>query len=95
MIISFRLNKNNDNDLINELKKYENNNLSQLIRGILRNTLLGRDSRIDDIDMFEVDEIDVNTNVNVHTHTILENRNKLDDISSNSNKSKLKWNFPS
>ena len=40
MMISFRLNKKSDNELILLLSKYENNNMSEFIRNTLRNNLL-------------------------------------------------------
>jgi len=40
MMISFRLNKKIDNELILLLSKYENNNMSEFIRSALRNNLL-------------------------------------------------------
>ena len=40
MMISFRLNRKSDNELILLLSKYENNNMSEFIRSALRNNLL-------------------------------------------------------
>ena len=40
MMISFRLNRKSDNELILLLSKYENNNMSEFIRNALRNNLL-------------------------------------------------------
>ena len=94
MMISFRLNKKNDNELILLLSKYENNNMSEFIRGILRDSLLTSKSIGND----DVEDPFVTAS---NTGNVVEIRqvNKKTEINNTSNinskKESIKWNFPS
>jgi len=97
MMISFRLNRKNDNELISLLSKYENNNMSEFIRNVLRNSLLTSKSiSSDDIEdpfstasntdnVVEIRQVNKNTGIN-NTSNANNNCNKKESI---------KWNFPS
>jgi len=88
MMISFRLNKRNDNELISLLSKHENNNMSEFIRGVLRDSLLTSKNIIDVEDPFATAS---------NTDNVVEIRqvNKKTDINNTNNKSRvIKWNNP-
>ena len=88
MMISFRLNKRNDNELISLLSKYENNNMSEFIRGVLRDSLLTSKNIIDVEDPFATAS---------STDNVVEIRqvNKKTEINNVGNKSRvIKWNNP-
>jgi len=90
MMISFRLNKRNDNELILLLSKYENNNMSEFIRGVLRNSLLTSKS----ISSVNVEDPFANAS---NTDNVVEIRqvNKKTEINNVDNKSRvIKWNNP-
>ena len=100
MMISFRLNRKSDNELILLLSKYENNNMSEFIRGVLRGSLLVSKSisSVNVEDPFANASNTDNDNINVEVRQI----NRKTDInnSNNSNnncnkKESIKWNFPS
>jgi len=98
MMISFRLNRKNDNELISLLSKYENNNMSEFIRNVLRNSLLTSKSiSSDDIEdpfstasntdnVVEIRQVNKNTGIINNTSNANNNCNKKESI---------KWNFPS
>jgi len=109
MMINFRLNKKNDNELISLLNKYKNNNMSEFIRGVLRGSLLISKSISNDVveDVFVDDTINDtnnnkftiasntdNDNINVEVRQI----NRKTDINNSNNncnkKETIKWNFP-
>ena len=95
-MISFRLNRKNDNELISLLSKYENNNMSEFIRGVLRNSLLTSKSISNDNvedpfatasntdNVVEIRQVNNNTEIN-NTNSTNSNCNKKESI---------KWNFP-
>ena len=95
MVINFRLNKKNDGELISLLNKYKNNNnMSEFIRGILRDSLLTSKS----ISNNDVEDPFVTAS---NTDNVVEIRqvNKKTEINNTSNinskKESIKWNFPS
>jgi len=95
MMISFRLNRKNDNELISLLSKYENNNMSEFIRGVLRGSLLTSKINDDNVkDVFANDTINDtdnnkfsnasntdNDNINVEVRQI----NRKTDINNSNN----------
>ena len=84
MMISFRLNRKSDNELILLLSKYENKNMSEFIRNTLRNNLLTSKGIAED--PFTINKSASNTD-NVEIRNI----NKKAEI----NKSKsIKWDNP-
>ena len=90
MMISFRLNRKSDNELILLLSKYENNNMSEFIRCALRNNLLTSKGIAEDPFTNNTSNTD---NVEVR------NINKKAEINKSNantdNKSKIiKWNIP-
>ena len=90
MMISFRLNRRNDNELISLLSKYENNNMSEFIRGVLRNSLLTSKS-------ISNDKVEDPFATASNTDNVIEIRqvNKKPEINNVGNKSKvIKWNIP-
>ena len=90
MMISFRLNRKNDNELISLLSKYENNNMSEFIRGVLRNSLLTSKS-------ISNDNVEDPFATASNTDNVVEIRqvNKKTDINNTNNKSRvIKWNNP-
>ena len=90
MMISFRLNKRNDNELILLLSKYENNNMSEFIRGVLRDSLLTSKS-------ISSDNVEDPFTTAFNTDNVVEIRqvNKKKEISNIDNKSRvIKWNNP-
>jgi len=104
-MISFRLNRKSDNELILLLSKYENNNMSEFIRGVLRGSLLvskSNDNVVEDV--FASDTInDTNNNkftTASNTNNVIEVRqiNRKTDINNSNNncnkKESIKWNFP-
>ena len=94
MMISFRLNKRNDNELILLLSKYENNNMSEFIRGILRDSLLTSKS-INNDDVEDPFTTASNTD-NVVEIRQVNKKTEINNTSNNSNKKEsIKWNFPS
>ena len=81
MMISFRLNRKNDNELILLLSKYENNNMSEFIRCALRNNLLTSKNITED----------PNSNASNTDNVEVRNINRKTEI----NKSKsIKWDNP-
>jgi len=93
MMISFRLNRKNDNELISLLSKYENNNMSEFIRGVLRNSLLTSKSIIDVEDSFTTAS---NTDNIVEIRQQVNKNTEINNVNNNvGNKSKvIKWNNP-
>jgi len=100
MRISFKLNREYDTELIRQLEKYKEKNLSQVIRKILRDSLVYRKREVEDVFVEELESVD--TNVVVTNETPASNTDK-DDIEvrqinkkTEINKSKdiIKWNFP-
>ena len=84
MMISFRLNRKNDNELILLLSKYENNNMSEFIRNALRNNLLTSK------DITE-DPFAINKSASILDNVEVRNINKKTEI----NRSKsIKWDNP-
>jgi len=90
MMISFRLNRRNDNELISLLSQYENNNMSEFIRSVLRDSLLtsrNNNNVIEDVfanDVFasNTDNVNVDTNIEIRqinrkTEIIIENKPKV------------------
>jgi len=97
MMISFRLNKRNDNELILLLSKYENNNMSEFIRGVLRDSLLTSKSISNDNveDPFATAS---NTDNVVEISRQVNKKTEINNTNSNCNSNKkesIKWNFPS
>jgi len=92
-MISFRLNRKNDNELISLLSKYENNNMSEFIRGVLRNSLLTSKSIIDVEDSFTTAS---NTDNIVEIRQQVNKNTEINNVNNNvGNKSKvIKWNNP-
>ena len=89
MRISFKLNREYDTELIKQLEKYKDRNLSQVIRKILRDNLVNKNSEVEDV--FAEDKPASNTD-NVEVRKI----NRKTEINNNdNNKSKtIKWNIP-
>jgi len=89
MRISFKLNREYDTELIQQLEKYKDRNLSQVIRKILRDNLVNKNSEVEDV--FAEDKLASNTD-NVEIRKI----NRKTEINNNdNNKSKtIKWNIP-
>ena len=89
MRISFKLNREYDTELIKQLEKYKDRNLSQVIRKILRDNLVNKNSEVEDV--FAEDKPASNTD-NVEIRKI----NRKTEINNNdNNKSKtIKWNIP-
>jgi len=86
MRISFKLNREYDTELIKQLEKYKDRNLSQVIRKILRDNLVNKNNKVEVEDVFAEDKPASNTD-NVEVRKI----NKKTEI----NKSKsIKWNNP-
>jgi len=97
MMISFRLNRKSDNELISLLSKYENNNMSEFIRGVLRGSLLTSKSISNDVveDVFASDDVNESNTDNVNIDVEVRNINRKAEISNIENKSKvIKWNNP-
>ena len=97
MMISFRLNRKSDNELILLLSKYENNNMSEFIRGVLRGSLLTSKSISNDVveDPFASDTTSASNTDNVNIDVEVRNINRKAEISNIENKSKvIKWNNP-
>ena len=89
MRISFKLNREYDTELIKQLEKYKDRNLSQVIRKILRDNLVNKNSEVEDV--FAEDKPASNTD-NVEIRKI----NRKTEINNNdNNKSKtIKWIIP-
>jgi len=89
MRISFKLNREYDTELIKQLEKYKDRNLSQVIRKILRDNLVNKNSEVEDV--FAEDKPASNTD-KVEVRQI----NRKTEINNNdNNKSKtIKWNIP-
>ena len=105
MRISFKINREYDNELIKQLEKFKcNNNLSQLIRKILRDNLVNvnnneiEDVFAEDTKNIETENTIASTTENVKTETIeIRQINKKAEINNTNtdNKSKaIKWNIP-
>ena len=104
MMINFRLNKKSDNELISLLNKDKNNNnMSEFIRGVLRDSLLTSKSVVDVEDVF-ADDTDNKFTTTSNTDNVVEIRqvnnnteiNNTNSTNSNCNKKEsIKWNFPS
>ena len=104
MRISFKLNKEYDTELIKQLEKFKEGNLSQVIRKILRDNLVYRKIEIEDV--FAEDNKSIKNEVVSNTNNVNEtieirqiNRkaeiNNSNTSSNNTNKSKpIKWNIP-
>jgi len=102
--ISFKLNKEYDTELIKQLEKFKEGNLSQVIRKILRDNLVYRKIEIEDV--FAEDNKSIKNEVVSNTNNVNEtieirqiNRkaeiNNSNTSSNNTNKSKpIKWNIP-
>ena len=84
MRISFKLNREYDTELIQQLEKYKNRNLSQVIRKILRDNLVNKNSEVEDV--FAEDNPASNTD-NVEIGKI----NRKTEIN---NSKTIKWNNP-
>jgi len=97
MVINFRLNKKNDGELISLLNKYKNNNnMSEFIRGILRDSLLTSKS-ISNNDVEDPFVTASNTD-NVVEIRQVNKKTEINNTNSNCNSNKkesIKWNFPS
>jgi len=92
MMISFRLNRKNDNELILLLSKYENNNMSEFIRCALRNNLLTSKGVAED--PFTNSKNAFNTD-NVNDNVEIRKINRKTEINNIENKSKsIKWDNP-
>jgi len=91
MRISFKLNREYDTELIKQLEKYKDRNLSQVIRKILRDNLVNKNSEVEVEDVFAEDKSAFNTD-NVEIRKI----NRKTEINNNdNNKSKtIKWDIP-
>jgi len=91
MRISFKLNREYDTELIKQLEKYKDRNLSQVIRKILRDNLVNKNNKVEVEDVFAEDKPASNTD-NVEVRKI----NRKTEINNNdNNKSKtIKWNIP-
>ena len=104
MRISFKINREYDTELIQQLEKFKtNNNLSQIIRKILRDNLVNRKNEIEDVFAEDTKNIETentlaSTTDNVKTETIeIRQINKKAEINNTNtdNKSKaIKWNIP-
>jgi len=98
--ISFKLNKEYDTELIKQLEKFKEGNLSQVIRKILRDNLVYRKIEIEDV--FAEDNKSIKNEVVSNTNNVNEtieirqiNRKAEINNSNNTNKSKsIKWNIP-
>ena len=95
MMISFRLNRKNDNELISLLSKYENNNMSEFIRCVLRDSLLTSKS-ISSNDVEDPFATASNTDNVVEIRQQVNKNTEINNVNNNvGNKSKvIKWNNP-
>jgi len=90
MRISFKINREYDTELIKQLEKFKEKNLSQVIRKILRDNLVYKKNEIEDVFAEDTDTNANITNTNVEVRKI----NKKTEIN-NSNMSKsIKWDNP-
>ena len=97
MRISFKLNKEYDTELIKQLEKFKEGNLSQVIRKILRDNLVYRKIEIEDVFAEDNKSIknEVVSNTNNVNETIEIRQINSNTSSNNTNKSKpIKWNIP-
>jgi len=103
MRISFKINKEYDTELIQQLEKFKEKNLSQIIRKILRDNLVYRKNEIEDVfaeDTITNDINNTNTNETLASNTDnveVRQINRKTEINNNNtnNKSKsIKWNIP-
>jgi len=107
MRISFKLNREYDTELIKQLEKFKcNNNLSQIIRKILRDNLVNRKNEIEDVFAEDTNTNDINNTNNdtpaSNTDNVeVRNINRKAEINNTNvntntdNKSKtIKWNIP-
>ena len=108
MRVSFRLNPEYDYKLIKILQSYNNRNMSQLIRKILRDNLISNtmlsDNAFNTIDNNKkinknetIKDKDKNELIEDAINTEIEyqdNANTINNESINKEKKKIKWNFP-
>jgi len=85
--ISFRLNPEYDKPLIDELSKYTSRKLSMLIRKILRDNLVNKNSEVEDV--FAEDKPASNTD-NVEVRKI----NRKTEINNSNISKSIKWDNP-
>ena len=90
MRISFKINREYDTELIKQLEKFKEKNLSQVIRKILRDNLVYKKNEIEDV---FAEDTDTNANI-TNTNVEVRKTNKKTEIN-NSNMSKsIKWDNP-
>jgi len=105
MRISFRLNPEYDYKLIEILKSYNNRNMSQLIRKILRDSLISNTMLSDNVFNIADNNKKINkneTNKDKIKNELIEDANTGIEYQDNTNnestnkqeKKKIKWNFP-
>jgi len=101
MRISFKLNREYDTELIRQLEKYKEKNLSQVIRKILRDSLVYRKCEVDVfaeeevINTITTNEIPVSNTDNDKVEVRKINKKTEINNSNTNNKSKsIKWDNP-
>jgi len=101
MRISFKINKEYDTELIKQLEKFKcNNNLSQFIRKILRDNLVNKNSKVEDVFAEDINEIEIpasNTD-NVDTDIIevrqVIKKAEINNTNTENNSKTIKWDNP-
>ena len=89
MRISFKLNREYDTELIKQLEKYKDRNLSQVIRKILRDNLVNKNNKVEVEDVFAEDKPASNTD-NVEVRKI----NRKTEINNGNISKSIKWDNP-
>jgi len=84
MRISFKLNREYDTELIKQLEKYKDRNLSQVIRKILRDNLVNKNSEVEDV-FAEDKPASILDNVEIR---------KINRKTEINNSKTIKWNNP-
>ena len=98
MRISFKLNREYDTELIKQLEKFKcNNNLSQIIRKILRDNLVNRKNEIEDAfaedKVIDINEIPASNTDNVEVRKI-NRKTEINNGNTNNNSKSIKWDNP-
>jgi len=103
--ISFRLNPEYDQPLINELSKYSSRKLSMLIRKILRDSLVYRKCEVEDVFAKDAENVNINNTNEIPASNTdndkvevrkINKKTEINNSNSNiDNKSKsIKWDNP-
>ena len=92
MRISFKLNREYDTELIQQLEKFKNRNLSQVIRKILRDNLVNKNSEVEDV--FAEDANDIEENIKSASNTDNVEVRKINRKTEINNSKSIKWDNP-